>query len=114
MASERIIPSDPLAFIQYCVRERKIFWTYHVQMRLKGRSLSREALLRAVGTYEVVESYPEDKYLPSYLILCQSDEGAAHLQIATDVSGDNVRIVTVYRPSPRDWEPDFRTRRKNP
>lgn len=114
MASERIIPDDPLAFIRQCVRERKILWTYHVQMRLKGRSLSREALLQAVGTYEIIESYPEDKYLPSYLILCQSDEGVAHLQIATDVSGDNVRIVTVYQPSPREWEPDFRTRRKNP
>ncbi|MDH4327065.1 MAG: DUF4258 domain-containing protein [Nitrospira sp.] len=67
-----------------------------------------------MGTYEIIESYPEDKYLPSYLILCRSDEGAAHLQIATDVPGDNVRIVTVYRPSPREWEPDFRTRRKDP
>ncbi|MGZ8385103.1 MAG: DUF4258 domain-containing protein [Nitrospira sp.] len=45
---------------------------------------------------DIIESYPDDKYLSSYLILCQSDEGAAHLQIATDVHGDNVRIVTVY------------------
>ncbi|MGE3152666.1 MAG: DUF4258 domain-containing protein [Nitrospiraceae bacterium] len=113
MVSERIIPDNPLAFIQRCVRERKIFWTYHVQMRLKGRTLSRETLLRAVGTYEIIEPYPDDKYLPSYLVLCRSDEGVAHIHIATDVSGDNVRIVTVYRPSPREWEQDCRTRRKN-
>ena len=111
MASERIIPDDPLAFIQRCVRERKILWTYHVQMRLKGRTLSREVLLQAVNTYEVIESYPEDKYLPSYLVLCDSHEGMAHIHIATDVAGDNVRIVTVYRPSADEWKPDWKTRR---
>jgi len=114
MADNRNVLPDPLVFIGRCVRERKIFWTYHVQMRLKGRVISRESLLRAVGTYEIVESYPEDKYLPSYLVLCHSDEGAAHVQIATDVEGDNIRVVTVYRPSPREWESDLRTRRKNP
>lgn len=111
MASERIIPDDPLAFIQRCIRERKILWTYHVQMRLKGRTLSREALLQAVGTYEIIESYPEDKYLPSYLVYCDSREGVAHIHIATDVAGDNVRIVTVYRPSADEWKPDWKTRR---
>lgn len=111
MPSERIIPDDPLAFIQRCIRERKILWTYHVQMRLKGRTLSREAMLRAVGTYEIIEPYPDDKYLPSYLVYCESQEGVAHIHIATDVAGDNVRIVTVYRPSEDEWKPDRKTRR---
>ncbi|MDN5941869.1 MAG: DUF4258 domain-containing protein [Nitrospira sp.] len=111
MVSERIIPDDPLAFIQRCVRERKILWTYHVQMRLNGRTLSREALLQAVGTYEIIESYPEDKYLPSYLVYCNSQEGVVHIHIATDVADDNVRMVTVYRPSADEWKPDWKTRR---
>lgn len=111
MASERIIPDDPLEFIQRCVRERKILWTYHVQMRLKGRTLSREALLQAVGTFEIIESYPEDKYLPSYLVFCRSQDGTVHVQVATDVAGDNVRIVTVYRPSADEWKADLKTRR---
>jgi len=41
MASERILPDDPLAFIVRCVREKRLFWTYHVNMRLKNRSISR-------------------------------------------------------------------------
>jgi len=112
MASDRIIPDDPLAFIRRCVHERKIFRTYHVQMRLKGRTLSREALLQAVNTYEIIESYPDDKYLPSYLLYGDSQEGVCHLHIATDVAGDNVRVVTVYRPSTDEWESDWRTRRR--
>jgi hypothetical protein len=114
MASGRIIPENPLAFIQGCIRNRTIFWTYHVQMRLKGRTISREVLLRAVDTYEIIEAYPEDKYLPSYLVFCLSQEGPVHIQFATDVPGDNVRIVTVYRPHSHEWEADLKTRRKNP
>ena len=111
MASKRIIPDDPLAFIQRCVRARQVLWTYHVQMRLQGRTLSREVLLRSVESYEILEPYPDDKYLPSYLVYCDSQEGVAHIHIATDVAGDNIRIVTAYRPSLHEWEPDLRTRR---
>lgn len=114
MPSERIIPENPLAFIQRCIRERKIVWTYHVQMRLKGRTIAREAILRAVETYEILESYPDDKYLPSYLVFCRSQDGVAHLHVAADVSSDNVRMVTVYRPSSQEWDKDLKTRRRNP
>ena len=83
-------------------------------MRLKRRTIACEVLLRAVDTYEILESYPDDKYLPSYLVFCRSQEGVVHLHIAADVSGDNVRIVTAYRPSPQEWDKDLKTRRKNP
>ena len=59
------IPDDTIVFISRCVRERKIHWTYHVNMRLAGRFLTRAEILDAVDSYEIVESYPEDKYLPS-------------------------------------------------
>jgi hypothetical protein len=99
---------DPLGFIRRCVRERKIHWTYHVNMRLAGRFLSRDEIVDAVDTYEIIEHYPEDKYLPSYLVLAAT---SFHVQFATDVAGDNVRVVTAYRPDPNEWESDFKTRR---
>lgn len=102
------VPDDALVFIQRCVRERKIYWTYHVNMRLAGRYLTRDEILDAVDSYEIIESYPEDKYLPSYLVLAA---GGFHVQFATDVEGDNVRIVTAYRPDPNEWESDMKTRR---
>ena len=102
------IPDDPLSFIRRCVRERKIYWTYHVNMRLAGRFLTRDEILNAVDSYEIIEPYPEDKYLPSYLVLAAT---SFHVQFATDVEGDNVRIVTAYRPGPDEWESDLKTRR---
>ncbi len=80
-------------------------------MRLAGRFLARESILGAVGTLELVEAYPYDKYLPSYLVLGRSGGDALHVLVAVDVEGDNVRIVTAYRPNADDWEDDLKTRR---
>jgi hypothetical protein len=38
-------------------------------MRLAGRFIPREVILAAVASYGMVEAYPDDKYLPSYVIL---------------------------------------------
>jgi hypothetical protein len=52
------LPDDPLRFIQACVGNRRVLWTYHVNMRLKGRFIPRKAILDAVESYEIVEAYP--------------------------------------------------------
>ena len=80
-------------------------------MRLAGRHISRQGIYRAVDTYDVVEAYPDDKYLPSYLVLATTPTDAFHVLFAADVSEGNVRVVTSYRPSSKDWEADLKTRR---
>ena len=110
MAQERKTPEDVLGFIQQCVRERRVYWTYHVNMRLAGRHISRDEIFGAVDTYEIIESYPDDKYLPSYLIFATTEGATFHVLFAADVEGDNVRVVTAYRPSPNEWETDLKTR----
>jgi hypothetical protein len=89
-------------------------WTYHVNMRLAGRFIPREPILAAAVTYDLVEAYPDDKYLPSYLVLARHDDDAFHVLFAVDVPGDNVRVVTAYRPDPGEWQPDLRARRRSP
>lgn len=99
---------NPVAFIQDCVRRRAIYWTYHVNMRLDRRHISREEILGAVDSYLLVDAYPDDKYLPSYLVLAG---GTSHVLFAIDTEGDNVRVVTAYRPDPDEWEPGFLRRK---
>ena len=113
MSADRRLPDDALDFIRRCIRERKVYWTYHVNMRLAGRHISREEVFGSADSYEVIESYPDDKYLPSYLVLATSAQGAFHVLFAADVEGSNVRVVTAYRPSQNDWESDLRTRRRH-
>ena len=107
----RILPSDPLDFIQQCVRNRRIVWTYHVNMRLATKRINRISILESTHTYEIIESYPDDKYLPSYLTYTEYEGERFHVLFAADVEGDNVRIVTTYRPSIIEWLPDMKTRR---
>ena len=69
--------------------------------------------MAASATYELVEAYPDNKYLPSYLVLAHHGSEAFHVLFATDVDGDNVRVVTSYRPDPGEWQADLKTRRRN-
>jgi hypothetical protein len=80
-------------------------------MRLQQRRLSAEMLTSAVASFEVIESYPDDKYLPSFLVRAKSEDVVFHAQIATDLTGNNVRIVTIYLPEPDEWDDSLRIRR---
>lgn len=111
MIRERMLPDDPIRFIRDCIRRGRVLWTYHVNMRLAGRFITRECVLGSVETLELVESYPDDKYLPSYLVLGHSGSDAIHVLAGVDVEGENVRIITAYRPDPHEWEDDLKRRR---
>jgi hypothetical protein len=108
---ERKLPDDPLKFIRRCVIRGQVFWTYHVNMRLRGRFITRQAILQANERYEIIDEYPKDKYLPSYLVYAEYQGDIFHILFAVDLEGVNVRIVTAYRPNPEEWEEGFRTRR---
>jgi hypothetical protein len=105
------VPNDPLAFIRNCVSRRRIRWTYHVAMRQQQRSLSVETLHNAVDSPEIIEVYPRDKYLPSFLLRGEQIGFVFHARIATDVVGDNIRVVTMYKPDREKWDESGRTRR---
>ena len=80
-------------------------------MRLKQRSLGSETLIKGADSLEIIESYPDDKYLPSFLLRGEFESGVFHVQIATDVQAGNVRIVTIYIPPAEEWDYEFRARR---
>lgn len=65
----------------------------------------------AVATGEVIEDYAEDKYGPSCLILGRAESGRVlHVQVSYPPA---VKIITVYEPSPEEWDAEFRVRRSN-
>jgi len=74
--------------------------------------ISRNMVLESVDSFELIESYPEDKYLPSYLIYAvHRKTQVIHILFAVDVVEDNVRVVTVYHPDTGQWRKDLKTRR---
>jgi len=112
MTEQHLIPDDPLSFIQDCVREGRLFWSYHVNMRMRERGINRDMVVNAVDSFELIESYPEDKYLPSYLVYAMHHGNQVfHVLFAVDVAENNVRVVTVYYPDAMQWRNDLKTRR---
>jgi hypothetical protein len=105
------LPDAPLAFITDCLSAGRVRWTYHVTMRIQKRALTAGMLDAAMESLEIIESYPEDKYLPSFLLRGESSGSVFHAQIATDVEGKNIRIVTMYIPDPDGWDQGLRMRR---
>jgi hypothetical protein len=111
MLHKKLRPDDPLEFILLCVNRQRIYWTYHVNMRLRSRFITRQMILDSTDSYEIIEEYPEDKYLPSYLVYANYRGIIFHILFAADLEEDNVRIVTAYRPNPQEWDEGLKTRR---
>ena len=82
-------------------------------MRLERRYISRQAIIASVNHYEIIETYPEDKYFPSYSVYSFYQERVFHVLFGVDENGDNVRVITAYYPQPQKWEPDLKTRRQS-
>ena len=87
-------------------------WSYHVNMRMRGRFIGREQILGAPAIYEIIESNPRDKHLPSYLVYATAGGRVLHILFASDVEGHNVRVVTAYYPDPSEWADDLKSRRR--
>ena len=79
-------------------------------MRLSERGLTSGMLLDSVASLEIVERYPDDKYLPSFLLRGEARAVIYHVQIAVDQDNHNVRIVTMYLPHPEEWDAEKRVR----
>jgi len=74
------------------------------------RRISGQELLDAVGSGELVEDYPNDKYGPSCLILGKTRTGRAlHIQCSY-ATRPTVKIITVYEPDPSEWV-DYKVRK---
>ena len=48
--------------------------------------------------------------MPSFLVRGEAKGAVFHAQVATDVEGDNIRVVTMYTPDADEWEDGFRKR----
>jgi hypothetical protein len=80
-------------------------------MRLQERRLTGAILVDAIDALEIIETYPHDKYLPSFLLRGEVPAFVFHVLVATDLEGDNIRVVTIYLPDSELWDETGRVRR---
>ena len=92
----------------------KILWSRHAITELANEGWSRGVAEAALQTSEVSEDYlTAHRLLPDCLVLgwLETDE-PLHAVIAIDEVTDRLFVVTVYEPSPEEWEDDWRTRKR--
>jgi hypothetical protein len=91
-----------------------IVWSQHAVAKLALEDLARQAVEEALREGEIIEDYPPaHRPLPDCLILAHLSAGEPlHAVLAVDEPNDRLFVVTVYRPDPRRWTDDRRTRRR--
>jgi hypothetical protein len=90
----------------------KIFFSAHAVKRMFERSISKEVIIRAIKTGEVIEEYPDDKPFPSVLVLGGIDGAVLHVVLALNAAPAVCHVITVYIPDHLKWNEDFRRRRE--
>ncbi|MGO9275065.1 MAG: DUF4258 domain-containing protein [Terriglobia bacterium] len=85
----------------------------HAIKRMFERRISVDQVRQVLGAGEVIEDYPNDVPYPSRLMPGWS--GSRPLQVvAADndtKEGQETIVITVYEPSPGEWEAGFRRRK---
>src|ERR671927_53955 len=99
-----------LGAIQAAVAAGNYRFSQHARRQLSFRGISVREVEEALGSGEVIEDYPNDKYRPSCLILGWTGQRRP-LHVQSTYAGPDVVIVTQYEPDPNEWSTDFRQRR---
>jgi hypothetical protein len=111
---------DKQTFIQTKAREslahqegQKVLWSRHALAKLIVENLSRQEVEGALASCEVIEEYPaQQRPLPDCLVLgWLASRQPIHAVVAIDEANDRIFVITVYRPDPRRWADDYRTRK---
>jgi hypothetical protein len=80
----------------------------HAVKRMIRRSIDRIEVEEVVLIGEIIEEYPDDKYVPSCLIYGVSKAGRRlHVQLSVPPA---VTVITAYEPDASEWI-DYRVRR---
>ena len=97
--------------IRYKVATDLFEFSKHAVDQTIIRGISVRELREAIGSGEIIEDYPNDKYGPSCLIYGRTRaDRPLHVQCSYP-SRPLVKVITLYEPDPEKWI-DLRTRRQ--
>ena len=101
-----------VAQIQDKIRQRRYRLTSHAERERESDKITTQEIEEALLSHqtEVVESYPEDIRGRSCLILGFTKSGN-QLHVVCGLPGEELIVITVYRPDPRQWI-NWRLRRR--
>ena len=85
----------------------------HAIERMFQRDISEKAVENAVKNGKIVEEYLDDKPYPSFLVLnFENDDLNKPIHVVFAKNGDEIIIITAYRPKKSKWTNNYQTRIK--
>jgi hypothetical protein len=88
-----------------------IILTAHVRKRMKERNIKYDDIVHVIRTGEIIEQYEDNEPLPGALILGYINQSTPlHLVVNLDEK-NGVWIITVYFPTLKRWEADYKIRK---
>jgi hypothetical protein len=94
------------------IGEGKILINDHADEEAEADTLSFDEIYFSVVHGEIIEEYPTDRPYPSCLVYGDTfGSDPVHSVWAYNKESGFAVIVTVYRPDPERWEPDWKSRR---
>ena len=103
---------DLIVQIKQRIRNGRYEYSQHATDQSIIRNISIEEVRDAVATRELIETYPEDKFGPSCLVLgFTTANRPLHIHCSYP-SRAIIKLITVYEPDPTRWI-DFKVRRSS-
>jgi hypothetical protein len=93
----------------YC---KYLKFTGHAIRQMFLRQISDMDVRNVVNNGEVIKEYPDDKPLPSKLMLGFSEGRPIHVVLAYNAADETGYVITAYIPDTNLWTSDFKTRRE--
>jgi len=94
------------------VRAGKYIVSFTHTEKVRLRKIDAEEIEEAIYEGTIIEPYPDDPRGASCLILgFASGDRPLHV-ICGKIEEDEILIITAYEPDPREWEVDWKTRKK--
>lgn len=117
-------PGEPVVFQVWTIlemdieeiRRRVLDGHYSISFthteKLRRRQISIETIEIAICHGEIIEDYPNDPRGASCLIYGAIGDGRPIHVVCGTIQPDHIVIITVYEPNTKEWERDWRTRKK--
>jgi hypothetical protein len=95
------------------IKANRLRVTDHADEEAQDDILSFEEIFTSASGGEIIEQYPDDKPYPSCLVLGRNFKNEPiHSVWAYNNETKASVLITVYRPDPKKWMEDWKTRRE--
>ena len=93
------------------MRCKEVKFSGHALKRMFERSIPLQVVLDVTASGDIISEYPDDRPLPSFLLMGYYREHPVHAVVAWDASAGICWVITVYYPDPDIWDEQFKRRK---